>query len=342
LIEAAGREIIAVKRTSLQIRWGLKTGMSDRPSWRRILNAVGLPMRAGSSAARREIEQSGLFDAAWYRSRVPEAVASTLDPLDHYIEFGASAGHSPGPHFDAAWYLERYNDVAAGQLNPLLHFIRYGKQEGRDPYPPAPSLFDHFQSLGSNCELGEVQRHFGSEPLGLFRFATTPLKGLMPFLTGKSDPFASPATVEIVVGDGGEYNVVVKPYGFIFHTDVASAAMQPDRARDHQLKKLRFLWRKLVEDLEEGDRIFVYKSGLWMAKSRIAELAALLRRRGPNHLLWVTEAEPGWPAGTVKLVAPGLMRGAIDRLSTKEGGISFEMWRQVCRRAHRLWSQRTK
>src|SRR5262245_51649522 len=99
--------------------------MNDAPSWRHRLRAIGLPLRVTSNADRREIEQSGLFDAAWYRARVPEAATSGLDALDHYLQVGGRAGRSPGPHFDSAWYLERYNDVAAAQLDPLLHFIRY-------------------------------------------------------------------------------------------------------------------------------------------------------------------------------------------------------------------------
>lgn len=313
-----------------------------------MLNAVGVTMRVGSNPIRREIEQSGLFDAAWYRRQVPEAAASGLDPLDHYIEFGARAGHSPGPHFDAAWYLEHYNDVAAAQFDPLLHFIRHGRGEGREPHAPAASLFDDFQSLGFDCEFGFVQRHFGCETLGLFRFATAPLKGVVALLQAGTDPFASPDSLELVVADLNEYNVALKPYGFLFHTSIDSTTVSPAVARDHQLKILRFLWRKLAEDLAGGNRIFVCKSGLGMArprrrrKSPVVELAELLRRRGPNHLLWVTEEEPGWPSGTVRIVGPGLMRGAVDRLGTLEEGFSFDAWQEVCRRAHRLWLEQAK
>ncbi len=35
--------------------------------------------------------------------------------------------------FDPAWYLQRYPDVAGRKVDPLLHFVRYGAAEGRDP-----------------------------------------------------------------------------------------------------------------------------------------------------------------------------------------------------------------
>lgn len=36
-------------------------------------------------------------------------------------------------YFDAAWYLRCYADVAASGMDPLTHFVRFGAAEGRDP-----------------------------------------------------------------------------------------------------------------------------------------------------------------------------------------------------------------
>jgi hypothetical protein len=293
-------------------------------------------VRLTTDADRREVEQSGLFDAAWYIAHAPDAARSGLDPLDHYLTIGGRAGHSPGPHFDAAWYLRRYNSVAAAQVDPLLHYIRFGRRSGRLPRPPVESLFDDFQSLGSNCEFGLVQRHFGSEMLGLLRFATTPMRGLLPFLRMDADPFTSPEALEVSIADSGEYNVTLEPCGIRFHTDLDSRALAPDEARSHEARRLSFLWRKFAEDLEEGGRIFVYKSGLKMSPASIAQLLALLRRRAPNHLLWVTPPESGRAVGTVEIVAPGLMRGTIDRLSADPSRCSYDLWKEICSRAHGL------
>lgn len=237
----------------------------------------------------------------------------------------ASAAIRQSGLFDAAWFRVQAPDAAASR---------------QEPHAPAAALFETFQSLGSNCEFGLVQRHFECETLDLFRFATTPLRGLIPFLKLEADPFITADALEVVAAGWGEYVVSMKPYGFVFHSGLKTDAMPPETVRDQQQRRLRFLWRKFAEDLEDANRIFIYKSGLWMTQPRVAELAAQLRRRGPNHLLWVTPEEPGWPAGTVKMVSPGLMRGTIDRLNTDPAGCSFDMWQEVCRRAHRLWSER--
>jgi hypothetical protein len=315
--------------------------MSDLPSWRQRLRAAGLPVRLASNAARREIEASGLFDAGWYLAHASDAVASGMDALDHYLTVGERAGLSPGPKFDTKWYLSRYNDVAARQLDPLLHFIRHGRREGRHAQAPIRSLLDDLQNLGSNCEFGLVQRHFGCEALGLFRFSTTPLKGLRAFLKAESDPFLPSDALEITTVEA-EYKAILKPYGFVFHTDVGAAKLPPDQVHGHELRRLRFLWRKLEEDLKDGNRLFVCKTGVKMWKGHLVELAALLRRRGPNHLLWVTPEDGGRTAGTVEVVGPGLMRGFIDHLAIGDVDISFDVWNELCRRAHGLWREQAK
>jgi hypothetical protein len=86
-------------------------------------------------------------------------------------------------------------DVRESRLKPLIHYRLYGAARARDPSPrPAPPrdqdlkeldpkvLFDAFQSLGDNCELGLVQKQYRSNLLGLFKFASTPIGGLVAAL----------------------------------------------------------------------------------------------------------------------------------------------------------------
>jgi GT2 family glycosyltransferase len=76
------------------------------------------------------IARSALFDAAWYVSQYPE-IAEFGDPALHYALFGATERRNPGPHFNAVDYLERYQDVAEYAMNPLVHYLEYGAGEGR-------------------------------------------------------------------------------------------------------------------------------------------------------------------------------------------------------------------
>jgi glycosyltransferase involved in cell wall biosynthesis len=86
-----------------------------------------------ADAGHAEISGSGLFSADWYLARNPDVAAAGIDPLRHYIQYGAGEGRDPGPDFCTSAYLDRYSDVAEAGINPLLHYIRYGRHEGRKP-----------------------------------------------------------------------------------------------------------------------------------------------------------------------------------------------------------------
>ena len=86
--------------------------------------------------AKLKVEVSGLFDSAWYLTQYPDVLESRIDPVEHYLCYGAAEGRSPGPNFDSAWYLAQNPDVAAAELNPLLHYLCQGAREGRRPCDP--------------------------------------------------------------------------------------------------------------------------------------------------------------------------------------------------------------
>lgn len=77
------------------------------------------------------IEESGLFDKAWYLAQYPDVAKTGANPVEHYLRYGANEGRNPGPNFDTKWYFAKYRDVADKKVNPLVHYVQYGKKEGR-------------------------------------------------------------------------------------------------------------------------------------------------------------------------------------------------------------------
>jgi GT2 family glycosyltransferase/cephalosporin hydroxylase len=92
------------------------------------------PPRAAKSLGRKR-SAAALFDAAWYLGQNPDVAAAGIDPLEHYLKWGAGEGRNPNPLFQAAWYLARNPDVAEAKLNPLEHYREWGVKDGRDPSP---------------------------------------------------------------------------------------------------------------------------------------------------------------------------------------------------------------
>ncbi|WP_217521773.1 hypothetical protein [Vibrio metschnikovii] len=77
------------------------------------------------------IEFSEYFDKDWYLAQYPDVIEDGLDPIEHYLRFGAQEGRNPSAEFNTLWYLKTYSDVAESGLNPLVHFIQYGEREER-------------------------------------------------------------------------------------------------------------------------------------------------------------------------------------------------------------------
>jgi GT2 family glycosyltransferase/glycosyltransferase involved in cell wall biosynthesis len=75
------------------------------------------------------------FDAEWYRKQYPDLRSIDLDPLTHFIHYGAAEGRDPNPFFDTAWYAAQYPDVAISGYPPLLHYLTWGAAELRNPHP---------------------------------------------------------------------------------------------------------------------------------------------------------------------------------------------------------------
>jgi hypothetical protein len=79
------------------------------------------------------ILKSGLFDEDFYLKSYPDVAASKIDPICHYLLFGARELRNPNPSFNTGRYLDRYPDVRNDKknINPLIHYVLYGMHENR-------------------------------------------------------------------------------------------------------------------------------------------------------------------------------------------------------------------
>jgi GT2 family glycosyltransferase len=74
---------------------------------------------------------SPFFDSAWYLAANPDVSKLGLDPIVHYLAWGAQEGRQPSRIFDSGKYLKLCSDVVAAVENPLIHFITQGILAGR-------------------------------------------------------------------------------------------------------------------------------------------------------------------------------------------------------------------
>ena len=208
--------------------------------------------------------------------------------------------------------------------------------------PDDVELVSGFESLGLNCELGFVQRLTGAEPLGLLRFAGLTLNKL---ILGLQNGFEG-------IGTAGRHRVETLPdlpaegfigrddlYTMTYHTYRQPAEVSAEDLLAAEAERLPYLARKLMEDLEDGEKVFVVKNEGGLHMEDVLRVEAAIRERGPGLLLWVEGAEPGYPPGSVEVLAPGLMRGRVDRFANLQLGIhdvSQSIWLAMLRNAWAL------
>ena len=84
------------------------------------------------------IASSDYFDSGYYRSRYEDVAESGMDPVIHYLDYGADERRNPSARFDTARYLTLHPGLVDENTNPLIHFLRNRKA---DPSTAGPVLF---------------------------------------------------------------------------------------------------------------------------------------------------------------------------------------------------------
>ena len=109
-----------------------------------------------------KIMESGLFDKNYYLKAYPHVQKSGMDPLLHYLFYGASEYKLPSPTFNLKRYLQEYPEIEKNNLNPLIHYIdndNHGFTLDKSPFSlKKEKIIDTNKMYLSNYE-------FDSEPL---------------------------------------------------------------------------------------------------------------------------------------------------------------------------------
>jgi len=206
-------------------------------------------------------------------------------------------------------------------------------------------LLMKFESLGApvwGCEFGFVQRKFGAEPISLLRWASINTHRLIEALETRFEGVGSPeqTNLNVPVDTQMDYHTRDTRYWIELHTFVYRGDVSEERLLQQSLPRIRYLRRKLLEDLESVNKIFLFRPGTAVPAEQLDRLHAAMRSYGDNTLFYVICGDPNHHPGTVEIVKPGLMVGYLSRLSwspqTGVGTPDFSGWVRLCAEAHRL------
>lgn len=210
--------------------------------------------------------------------------------------------------------------------------------------PEEKTPLDRFESLGANCEFGFVARNAGFEGVSLLRFNGISLHKLVRGLRTGFAGIASPEYFSMRTIQGLEDQGVIghdAMYLMDYHTGRPASDLDMPTLIADETERMRFLARKLIEDVEDGEKIFVLKQDEPLFPEQIAALLDSMRLVGNATVLWIDLAKPGHEAGSVDVVEPGLMKGYIDHFSRLDMGlntISYDCWSEILRNAWALRS----
>ncbi|HEX4366468.1 MAG TPA: glycosyltransferase 61 family protein [Rhodopila sp.] len=210
---------------------------------------------------------------------------------------------------------------------------------------PVDELMMAFESLGINCEFGLMQRHAGVEPLGLLRFAAmmvpmeVHVEKLVDALERRFEGLGTPGTITVYpTPENGEFMARESVYNLQYHTGMYPREITAEELQVRETKRLNFLRRKFAEDLEAGEKIWVWQSEGLTRTDQILPLLKTLRAIGPNKLLWVVTADDAHPPGTAECLEPDFFKGYIQRPASLRSNLELSAfsWIGACQSVYDL------
>jgi hypothetical protein len=138
--------------------------------------------------------------------------------------------------------------------------------------------------------------------------------------------------------DGVEYYYIDTRYRFSSHASLLTSAATHSEATAIVERRGKFLTRKMLEDLQSAQKIFVYLSAADIAPEDMSALLRALRRHGPSKLLWVKPNCDPALHGAVMRLEDGLMVGYLDQTGFRAGvwAPSHALWMRILRGALKL------
>lgn len=204
----------------------------------------------------------------------------------------------------------------------------------RESTPELVAILNDVTSLGRNCEVGFLQRFYGSEPVGMFRWARVTTSHLLQAIQERFAGFGTAEQTRLDELDGRYFTVDTR-FEIRSHTGVHTHHQIPDNLLEREGRKHRKLRDLLLHQMQTGSKVFIHQAPVLTDQS-IRKLTDAMRAIGPVTALFVRLAtEPG-EVGRIEEPEDGIFVACIDRLGLNgpAGNDPSELWLRFCTIAH--------
>ena len=161
-------------------------------------------------------------------------------------------------------------------------------------------------------------------------------KALQDRFAGLGEEQYTRITADFTSAGQREYFLRDDRYDYRAHTFIQVADAPQDVVFRQGMRRLRFLRDKLVEDLTEARKIFVFKLIVFDDPAGVIRMLEAMRAYGPTTLLCIVGEDAEHPKGTVEMLQPGLFIGRVAGFASLgansgERGMDIESWLSACR-----------
>lgn len=204
--------------------------------------------------------------------------------------------------------------------------------EGRDESAEATALRTlalSFEGLGDNCEFGIVQRRLGADPIGLLRFSAIKISTLISLIRERFERLGDPKFTELFINSHNEYFVRDMRDLYLMHSFVHKDSVNADKFLKQQVMRLQFLKRKIIEDLENQEKTFVYNATVPISDDEVISLYNALSEFGQNFLLVVRQTDDTTLHGSCKVMKERLLVAFAGLVQDKVINPDLEIWTKI-------------
>ena len=197
-------------------------------------------------------------------------------------------------------------------------------------------IYEHFESLGEDCEFGFAQRAEGAEPIGLFRWSGIQPNQLIAVIDSKLNDFDAPEHYSLNLQPSSLYFLNDSKYDTITHTHIQAGFAPVDLLLNKMLQRQMFLKRKFFSEIRIGTKIFVYKFNNLPDEALIEKLVKTLQGIGITKILIGMKANDKEAPGSTRILSNGAMVGF---LSKRYPDTPYSEWNQIVQTAYTFFEK---